>query len=160
MCELCRKASEDFHKNGTPHISSLIDALQVGTNDEWETSEPILIGGPPGKYRCDSPFLGDCEWRCDLASAGASTAQIFVGFTDKETSGLPDYTGASGVSYTGRSGLEGLSILVPANNTLPILSSWYYLPGAQNKLSIIISAGANAAFINLVFRQKRTAKKR
>lgn len=137
------------------HISGLVDALRVSTKQAWEYSEPIAIGGPPGQYTCQSPFTGDCEWKVDIASAGGAVSQIVVSSSFKNNLGVLDYTGASSVSYTGRSGFDGLVMNISASTTSSINSEWYNVRNSENLIYVIIAAASGAAFANIIFRQKR-----
>ncbi len=159
MCEFCELNKKKLdHANG--HISSLLDALTIGSNSQYEVSEPYIIGGPPDKYEVIAPYLYDCEWKVDAVSAGASASQILVSSSAKETTSMPDFTGASGVSYSGLSPLDGFLLNVPASSTVTPSGEWYSLRNTENKLSVIISAASDAAFVNIVFRQKRGTRKR
>lgn len=154
MCEYCKASKEALdHANG--HIASLVNQSRVGTDSPYEYSGPVIIGGVAGKYTVVSPFLYSSEWKVDTATAGASASEILVSSTAKETTSIPDLTGASGVNYSGLSGLDGFLINVPANSTVPVDSEWYDTRNSENTLFIIISNGANAAYVNIIFRCKR-----
>lgn len=157
MCQYCEQSKMNL-EHANAHIASLLDAIQTGSKSMWETSEPIIIGGVAGKYNIVAPYLYDCQWKVDIATAGASSSQILISSSAKETTSMPDFTGASGVSYNGLSGLDGFLINVPSNSTIPIYSEWYSIRNSDNKLYVIIVNSANAAFVNFVFRQKRNTK--
>lgn len=51
-------------------------------NDEYETSDPITIGGATGQYYAPSPYHTECEW-CIISAVGigslASSATFAIG---------------------------------------------------------------------------------
>jgi hypothetical protein len=154
MCQYCEKAKKDLdHANA--HIASLLDAISVGTDADWETSEPMLVGGVQGSYTCVPPFVGQCQWKVDLASAGATNAQVIVSSAQFNSS--IDYTGAVALP-SGFSTLPVLAINIPASTTISPYSEWYPMSNSD-KLYILVTAATNAAFVNLVFRQKRKTRK-
>lgn len=157
MCEECKKRDVHIHKLNA-HISSLIDTVTLGTNEPWEYSEPMVIGGATGQYTCQSPFLGSSQWKVDIASSGQSAANILVSSTQKIAASALDYTGTSGIQLTGTSPVSGLAIAIPANSSIPVNSDWYPVQDANNIIYILISLSANAAFVNLMFRQKRIVR--
>jgi hypothetical protein len=146
----------DQYYNGIcAHISSLVDAITTGTDACYEVSEPLCVGGPQGQYTCRSPFNGDCEWKVDIASAGGTNAQIVVSSTAKQTG--VDYTGAT-QSFSNLSAYDGLVINVSLNSTVPVDSEWYPVRNSEGILNVLVIAATNAAFVNIVFRQKRLSK--
>lgn len=157
MCQQCEGYKRQLG-TAEEHISSLIDAISTGSPDPWEVSEPYTIGGTAGVYTCISPFLYGSQWKVDIASAGASVSTILISPTVKSTSSAPDYTGASGVTYSGLSGLDGLTMQIQANSTVNIDSEWYSVRNSENVLFVVVQNSANAAFVNIVFRQKRNTK--
>jgi hypothetical protein len=157
MCDMCTRHKQEY-SSAQDHISSLIDSVAIGSPEPWEVSEPYTIGGLAGVYTCVSPFLYGSEWKVDIASAGASVSTILISPSTKSASSSPDYTGASGVSYSGLSGLDGLSMQIQANSTVDINSEWYNVRNSDNVLFVIISNAANAAFVNIVFRHKRNTR--
>ncbi len=157
LCQQCNGYKEQLHK-AEDHISSLIDAISTGSPEPWEISEPYTIGGPAGVYTCVSPFLYGSQWKVDVASAGATVSTILVSPTFKVATSAPDYTGASGVTYSGLSGLDGLTMQIQANSTVNIDSEWYSVRNSENVLFVVIQNASNAAFVNIVFRQKRNTK--
>ncbi len=148
MCEQC----ENILKQVSKHISDLCDALKIGSDNPWEVSEPFAVGGPNGQYTLRAPFTGDCEFKVDFAGAGASQTQMVVSST-KHTSGV-DFTGA-GQSFQELSAFDGLVMSLPPNTPIPIDSEWYYVRNSSNTLFILVISAANAAFANILFRQKR-----
>lgn len=154
MCQQCEENKAKLAK-ANDHIASLLDAIKMGTGSPWEYSEPYIIGGVAGKYTIVAPFLYGCEWKVDVASAGASSSQVLISSSAKETTSMPDLTGANNTNYTGLSGLDGLYLNIPSNGMIPVDSEWYSIRNSDNKLYIIIANGANAAYINIIFRQKR-----
>jgi hypothetical protein len=154
MCQFCEQSKRDLsHANA--HIASLLDAISTGTSAEWETSEPVLIGGVQAEYTCVPPFVGQCQWRVDAASTGAGAAQILIS-TSQFTTAI-DYTGVA-TTLNGYSGANALSLNLPATTTLTPNTEWYPMSNSD-KLYILVTASADAAFVNLVFRQKRNTRK-
>lgn len=134
------------------HISSLINALRTGTQESFEYSEPLAVGGPTGQYICRAPFIGDCEFMVDVASAGASISQIIVSSIKHTT--IIDYSSAS-QPYSELGAFDGLILSIPANTTVPVSSQWYSVRDSSNSVFINVSAITNSAFVNICFRQKR-----
>lgn len=64
-------------------------------------------------------------------------------------------TGASGVTYSGYSPLDGLLINLSPNGVVAVDSEWYAVRNTENILFVVISNLANAAYVNIQFRQKR-----
>jgi hypothetical protein len=154
MCQYCEQSRKDLaHANA--HIASLLDAFATGSSAEWETSEPILIGGPPAQYECIPPFVGQCQWKVDLAITGAAASQFLISTTQMQTP--IDYTGVATI-LSGYSGASAFAMNVPANSTLATYSEWYPMSNSD-QLYILITSAADAAFVNLVFRQKRNTRK-
>lgn len=159
MCEHCKHLGQHLETVLHGHISSLIDAFSIASNAEWELSEPMLVGGAPGVYEVNAPFVGDCQWRCDNATAGATATQILISSSTLQNLTVADYTGSSGKQFNGRSTLDALAVFVPASNSIPVDSEWYNVRNDQNLLYVLFTAASNGAFCNLVFRQKRMVKK-
>lgn len=133
------------------HIASLVDALKISTDSCYEWSSPVCVGGPTGVYTVRAPFIGDCQYKVDIASCGATAAQVIV--SSVVIKNAIDYVAAFGLDQI--NGLEGLAMNLPATNTVPIDSEWYNIRNSENTVYVNIFATSNAAFVNLVFRQKR-----
>lgn len=154
MCATCEHYKQQIdHANG--HIASLLDAIKSGSGADYEYSGPYLVGGTNGVYTVVSPFLYSSEWKVDIASAGASASQILISSSTKNASSVPDMTGASGVTYSGYSPLDGLLINLSPNGVVAVDSEWYDVRNTENILFVVISNLANAAYVNIQFRQKR-----
>lgn len=163
MCDKCRniqehvKHVESMHHELAAHISGLVDALFTGTNQPFEYSVPILIGGPQGVYTCVSPFASSSQWKVDQSSSGNSVSTILVSDTRKEINSLPDYTGTQNIVFTENPSMNGLSLILASNVTEPVDSEWYNVTDSKNTIYITIKT-TTAAFVNLCFRQKRIVR--
>jgi hypothetical protein len=144
--------SQNLQALGT-YVSSLVDALSIGTSAQYELSEPMCVGGAAGTYTLRSTFVGECQWKVDSAFAGSSQSQVYIS-TRQQKTGL-DLTGAV-QSTSELTPYDGMVLNLIPNQSIPITSEWYDLRGSSHStLYILIVASTNAAFVNIVFRQKR-----
>lgn len=153
MCDVCKEAINKIDASQLPHISSLIEALHPGhVDDGWEPSEPMSVGGPAGQYPLRAPFTGDCQFKIDNGSCGASPATFIVSSTRKQSA--PGF--ASTDQGTGEnSPIDGFVGFLPATNTIPIASEWYNVRGSGNTIYVVISQTTASAYLTIKFRQKR-----
>lgn len=155
MCEHCKHKDAQIEKL-IAHISGLRDAMYMGTNEPWETSESFVIGGPQGSYMCNSPFLGKVQWKLEVASCGSSNAQILVSSSPHSIIASPDYTGVQpGLNFNS---FEGIAVAIPSNGCVPVDGDWYDVIPSHNAVFVIVTTPANAAFASIKFRQKRIVK--
>jgi hypothetical protein len=150
MCEHCEEMAG--------HISTLMDAWARGSDTHWDTSEPFFVGGLGSVtghvYSVRAPFMGPCQWCVDIATAGGTQAQILVSPSIKNYGA--DMTGLLVPGYQD-SQMDGLVIICPQNQTVPIDSNWYDLRNSENTLYVTVVCATNSAGANIQFRQKRMA---
>ena len=154
MCEDCQKQIDHITSYFNGRVSTLMDAIKLGTDaSDYEHSEPFCVGGPNGPYKVRSPFQGDTQVKVDFAEAGASNCQVVVSMSPKQNGA--DFTGSIITQGFNESMYDGLVLSLPANNTIPVDSEWYNVRNSENTVYILVISAGNAAFVNLVFRQKR-----
>lgn len=156
MCTDCQQRLDHQAAYFQGHIASLNDALRVGSDEAWDTSEPFCVGGLGSAggniYTCRSPYVGDCEFCVDIGTCGATAAQVLVSSTRKN-SGI-DFTGLNVPGYND-SQMDGLVINLPASTTIPIDSQWYQVRNSENTVYVLVICATNSAVVNIQFRQKR-----
>lgn len=134
---------------------SLVDALRTyhKPEEDWETSEPMAIGGPAGSYRVRSPYNGPCQYKIDYVSNGAGNGSAVLSSRMYQSS--PVAYAAADVGTGEYGALDGLPLFLQANTMVPVDSNWYDVRNSENTLYLIISSITGAAYISLQFRQRR-----
>ena len=135
-------------------LNNLAKALNIhpSKDGDYEPSEPFTIGGPAGIYPFRAPFIGDCQYKLDLASCGNSAAQILVSSTRHPF--IPSYL-ATDQGTGENSAIDGVLINLPANSTPPVGSDWYNIRNSENTIYVTIAGTVAAAYVTMRFRQKR-----
>jgi len=155
MCKDCDQKIERLTSYYNQHISSLADAFAVGSSNEWESSEPLTMGGPAGIYSLRAPFTGDCQFKVDVCANGNADSIITISTTRKQSN--PLLTSAD--PGTGDNGaIDGIVLLIPAKAPAPVASEWYNVRNSENTVYANISNTTAAAYVTIQFRQKRGSK--
>lgn len=132
------------------HIGSIADAMEYGSKENWEYSEPMILGGPTGQYTLRAPFQGDCEYMIDFVNATAADTAI-VASTQK--SAVPAFA-TTDQPVGGNSPLDGLLIATATGGVNAVTSQWYQVRNSSNTIfAYIVTPGA--MYLNMLFRQKR-----
>lgn len=124
---------------------------------QYESWEPVVMGGKSGAYQMTCPFDTTAEYRIlYLASSDAATA--YVGK-------LPNYTAPTNATNIGGDpsvgtptpdpGVQGVVLTAAANATTPGPDAW--LPFAQGQvLSINLTVGSShAAWVGVLWRRRQ-----
>lgn len=138
-------------------VSGLIQALSVFPQDEWEPSEPIAVGGPAGAYAIRAPYVGDCEWAIDTASAGAGANPAIILVSSQQARLAPGFI-VTDPGTGENTGIDGMPVIIPPGQCIPISSRWYPMRNSENSLFIKVTNTLTAAYVVFQFRQKRGSK--
>lgn len=132
------------------YISSLVDALQMGSNQDYEYSEPMTKGGATGTYSWKSPFNGPCEY--SIVTVGGRDTTNWV-FSKNQSAVNADTTGSQVMD------IEGYYIAQGPANSYPVLTPFLPFSGGTTTLyASLATSGGNASFATVVFRQKRVPR--
>jgi hypothetical protein len=152
MCDLCKKY-EHHIEHLQAHIAGLTDSLYMASNEPWEYSEPLLVGGGAGQYTLKAPFVGDCEYSVQQVSCGNATGTIQISSSPYLA---VVYTGTQSFS---EQGVAIISFAMTANLTIPTVTQFVPVVNSQNTLfCTVATAAGNALFAGIFFRQKRIVK--
>lgn len=134
-------------------ISGLINQLQIASEEGYEYSEPMSIGGPTGNYRLRSPYNAtNVQFKVDLATAKDTSASTIVLSTDPQIY-TPGFT-SSDIPTSELTPLKGIVVLVTNNTTVPVNSSWYDVTDSNGIIYAAVTSTA-AAYATVQFRHKR-----
>jgi hypothetical protein len=152
--------TDDDLKRMVACVSTLMDAWGYATTESYELSEPFFVGGAASTtgnlYSCRAPYQGPCQFMVDFGSAGQTATHVMVS-SNRKLSGV-DFTGNLVSAYQD-SQMDSLVLFLPANQTVPISTSWYDIRNSENTIYVLVVANNNAAGVNVQFRQKRKAPK-
>lgn len=136
------------------HISSLATQRSMSSDEHYEYSEPMAVGGPTGLYRLRSPFNStNVQWHLDYFSSPTGNANAIVGNDPNII--LPGFA-STDTPTTELSPIRGLIVSVTTTNSVPVDSAWYDLTNSNSILYAFLSVtGGNSGYLTFQFRRKR-----
>lgn len=134
------------------HISGVCHQLKMASDQPYEHSEPMCVGGPAGKYRLTSPYalMPNVQWKIDTANFGAAAGVIVV---SNDINNVPPGMLVGDTGTTELTPIKGLLITGNAVS-VPVDSEWYDLTDSNGVLFVSVATTA-AAYVNAIFRHKR-----
>lgn len=154
MCLECDKKDKQIETLQGIY-SGLIEQWSPMSNDPWEYSEPMAMGGKQGIYTLRSPFNApSCQWKVDVIADGTNAFTALI-----STNRLTDVSIVPGIVIgdiptTELGPINGLLLFCAGNGLPPVSSSWYNLPGGNQIIYMALKTTA-AAYVNIAFRVKR-----
>lgn len=121
--------------------------------DEYIYSQPITVGGAPGRYIIECPFSGDeYEWSV-LSLASESGGQAFLSDSLERSFDIPldgsvSYGALGAAPWTK---LDGLLYRIPPAGSIVPPPLWFRLPTGKN-LFLYVNGGAGSIFVTVAFR--------
>ena len=133
-------------------VSGLVDALKMGTQEAWEYSEPLTVGGPSGNYSIKSPFQGECEYSVACVNSGPQIGQCTISSSPKLLD--VDYTGGTVLDIG--TNFSGFLFRLAINTFIPASTQFVPIGNSENTLFCHIGTSVGGAvFATIIFRQKR-----
>jgi hypothetical protein len=131
-------------------------------NDEYETSDPLTMGGATGNYVIPSPYHTECEW-CIISALAVGTlgssATYVVGSKNPQQPTLNGTSAFGGLLTSGMDNSNALPSYPGAlTSTAPFVTyggdNYMPLPSPAYVYATVTSPAATATLITVQFRRK------